>query len=432
MQTLKVFFYILEWKIPNGSDLDNLFSALLSRYETIRLYFALKYGDLYHSLSLRCERMYSAIEEQFGLEGIFLIGLFALLILLIVIIHIKSLFEIFSIPQKEQEANDETFVELEAEKELSLNLIEASVSSDDFLGLHEDYERLKQMMQSHAEKEQKSFEVWQNKQNNKGIPEQKRYIREQISLIVKMMARQVSEAKIAQVLSLRINPKLSQNVILQNIRTIRNFAGLASSGVFSSLPSAKTKPSPSEALHNLCEKGDNSLCLELLQTLTAKYVEDAMQQEGITRQVLLSQAAGYACLTGAFAAFDDAELAQKSYIFATELAPESVNAWCMLGQSYSQQGSDEKASFAYRSVMELADDPYLFKEQIALAKQGLVEYCKNQGMSDKAKDYATSSSRYMAKFGFGLPLSPLEEAAADHIIARQDISESLEILLAEF
>lgn len=414
MPMLCNFFHILEWKIPNQSDWQ----------DTVAL------------ISVKSDKIYARIIEEFGPNGLLVVGLFGLFLGIIIIIYIKAVLDTFRTEKKDSSAmysqeinHEEATAQLEAEKELSLHLIAASENSDDFLGISEDYERLKKTMQKYAQTRQEEFKDWQTTAKIEMTSEKNIHTREIVSTIVKMLARQVSEAKIAQALAHRRRIPIEAETILQTVRSIRDFIGLANAGMFAELPNAKILPQPAEALRLLCEKGDNTLCLELLQKLTSQYVNDAMPDKGITRRLLLAQAANYACLTGNFAAFDDTDLALTSYNFATEVSPENVNAWSRLGDAYMSHGNETKAMFAYQSVIELADS-HTYPQQIANAQNHLAPYYERQGMADKAADFTREAARYYDNYGLEIPLTTLEDAAADHIISRQDISESLEILFS--
>ena len=413
MLVLNSFFHILEWKIPNQADWQSLVSVLTAR----------------------SDKIYARIIDEFGPNGLLVVGLFVLFLVMIVIIYVKVVFD--TLHQEKEDVLDEYISEInqeeaaaqiEAEKELSLSLVAASENSDDFLGVGEDYERLKKSMQKYAKIQQQEFNSWRDKAESKVISATRIRSMEIVSLIIKMLARQVSEPKIAQTLANRLQLELSNEFILQIVRSVRDFIGLANAKMFAELPQAASLPKPADALKLLCEKGDNSLCLELLQKLTSQYVEDATEEKGIARQLLLAQAANYACLTGNFAALDDMELALTSYNFATEISSESVTAWNDLGNAYMAQNNEMKAMFAYQAVMELAD-PYMYEAQIANAKKHLAAYFQKHGVENKASEFAADAAKYYENYGLQEPLTILEEAAADHIISRQDIRESLEILL---
>ncbi len=407
------FSNILTWKIPNGTDWQNWMA-----------YFTAKY-----------EKIYSLIIGEFGPDGLLVVALFAVFLLIIFIIYIKAVIDTFSSdsPQDQldefmAEIDEETAAKLEAEKELSLNLVAASAESDDILGVHEDYERLKDVMQQHAQVQHEQTKTVVDLAKKTQISPEQAHLRELISTIVKMLARQVSDYKIAQTIANRLKPSPDWEDILQAIRMIHDFIGLANTGVFTNLPNAEKLPDATDALRILCDKGDNSLCLELLQKLTSQYIDDAMPESGITRQVLLAQASGYACLTGNFAWFDDMDLAQTSFNFATEISAENVNAWSRLGDIYVAQNNLTKAMFAYQSVMELGEE-HLYDQQLANARFRLASYYRTQGMEEKASAYSEQALEYYKKCGLTEPLTAMEDAAADLIISRQDIGESIEILI---
>jgi tetratricopeptide (TPR) repeat protein len=308
-------------------------------------------------------------------------------------------------------------------------LVAASAESDDILGVREDYERLKGVMQQHAQEQHEQVETAVDLAKKTQISPEQAHLRELVSIIVKMLARQVSDYKIAQTIANRLKPSPDWEDILQVIRMIHDFIGLANAEVFAHLPATEKLPDPADALRILCDKGDNSLCLELLQKLTSQYIDDAMSESGVTRQVLLAQASGYACLTGNFAWFDDMDLAQTSFNFATEISAENVNAWSRLGDIYVAQNNLTKAMFAYQSVMELGE-AHLYDQQLANARFRLASYYRTQGMTEKASTYTDLALEYYKQCGLTEPLTVLEDAAADLIISRQDIRESIEILIS--
>lgn len=411
------FFDVLTWKIPNQTDWQNWVAFFVAKYEKI----------------------HGRIIEEFGPDGVLIVALFALFLVLLCVIYIKAVIDAFrsedqttdQLDEFLSEVDEEAAAQLEAEKELSLSLVEASADSDDILGVREDYERLKEVMQQHAHIQQETIDTEEHKIKEARVSAEQLRLRELMSIIVKMLARGVSEHKIAQSISNRLRPQPEFEDILQAIRSVQDFIGLANAGVFADLPMADKLPKPQDALRILCEKGDNSLCLDLLQKLTSQYVDDAMPEKGITRQMLLAQASNFACLTGNFAWFDDVELAQTSFNFATEISAENVNAWSRLGDAYMRQGNPTKAMFAYQSVMELAE-MFLYEQQLANARHRLAVYYRSEGMNDRAEEYAKAADRYYQICGKDEPLSLLEEAAADLIVTRQEIGESLELLLPPF
>ena len=258
MLFLSRYFNILTWKIPNGTDWQNWVA-----------YFTTKY-----------EKIYGKIVEEYGTDGLAVLALLAIFLFLICIIYIKAIIDAFRPDQPQDqldeflaEIDEQTAAELEAEKELSLNLIAASAESDDILGVHEDYERLKEVMQQHAQEQHEQTKTVADLAKKTQISPEQTRLRELASIIVKMLARQVTDYKIAQTIANRLKPSLDWEDILQTIRMLHNFIGLANSQVFAQLPKAEKLPNPADALRILCEKGDNSLCLELLQNLTSQYID---------------------------------------------------------------------------------------------------------------------------------------------------------------
>jgi tetratricopeptide (TPR) repeat protein len=425
---------ILEWKIPNGTDFDNFILLITAKYE----------------------RLVGHATELFGPNGGLIMVLFFSLIGLIIVIYALSLFNELHASKSddyenyyddEQEfadeqwaAETETFTDipeetvaqfqaqLEEEKEISRNIIAASETSDDFLHISEDYSRLKDIMQRHANNQKGGMSVWHSDANTLVLNEKERAVHLYISPIIQLLGRQVSEPKTAQAVFCRANPPKSEEDVLQTVRSIRDFIGLARYNTFANLPDSRKLPNPAAALAALADKGDNSLCLELLKHLTTQYIDDADAATGIQQKFLFAQAANYACLAGNFAALDDTELALLSYNFASEIAPENVNAWSRIGDVYLNQGNLPKAMFAYQSVLELADTP-MYSQQIANAKAHLAQYYEQQGLTVQAENYREASEKYYEEYGLRTPLSEAEDAAFDVILSRQDINTSLTALL---
>ncbi len=419
----------MTWKIPNGSDVENLWGLL----------------------TMRCSKIYQHILEEFGPNGVFVLALFALFLLIIIFIYIKAVADTFKAGEAEEadaaaepdglfyeftadpdseEISDELRAHLEAEKELSRDLIAASNESDDFLHISEDYSRLKEVMQRHAqEKEEKLAQEKEELVQQETLSPLNRAIRDRTALILKLLGRGVSDAKTAQTLYFHYGDNFSAEDILQQVRSLRDFIGLANAQQFATLPNANALPDARESLQLLAEKGDNSYCLDLLKNLTQQYVSDAGNEKGLTQQMLYAQAANYACLAGNFAGFDDPELAFASYNLATEIFAESVNAWSRLGDAYLLTGNPEKALLSYLSVIELGD-PALNGQQLANAKANLATYYQRQGLAAQAEVYKKESDDYYAQYGLKTPLTPTEQAATDIIIGRQDITDSLATLLA--
>lgn len=433
---------ILEWKIPNLTDWDNFLALLEAKYT----------------------RMFGNVTEMFGSQGNYIIAAFFAFIGLIVIIHMMSLIDTFRPEPKEYEMPNQNAdaeadadadeysavlpadkvedlspevlaqmaAQIEEEKEISRNIIEASETSDDFLHISEDYARLKEIMQRHAQKKTSapmSMQVAQNQTTPvRMLSPQERAVHQYIAPIIKLLGRQVSEYKTAQAVFQRLTPSHEEEDVLQTVRSICDFIGLARHNMFANLPNSRQLPSPNAALSALAENGDNTLCLELLKFLTRQYIEDAEQATGINQKLYFAQAANYACLAGNFALLDDLDLALNSYHFATEITPENVNAWSRLGDVYWQQGSAEKAMFAYQSVLELGDHA-MYGGQIANAKKHLAIYYKQQGLEAQAQDYQASSDRYYAQNGLREPLTEVEDAAYDVVMSRQEISDGLQFLL---
>ena len=422
----------LSWQPPAEADLHNFISLLYAKYEKFQ----------------------SLTEDTFGTSGLLVLFIFALFLLLIIVIYIKSTIDTFRAGKQELEdpnaepdglfytleepqiilANDNditptpnrndgknaedlqesTAIEPEIkpedeedtrqrqkERELSADLIKASEKTADYLNLEQEYNELRQKMQLYAEAEQ--AKISRVSQPNK--PEVQNSV-SVIGIILNMLGRNVSEQKIAQAVYFNFKATMSEEDVLQLIRTVRDFIGLCNAGKFDFLPNSETLPKLKDAVMGLA-KGDYSGSLLLLQALLNNLMEKAETEQNVIQDLTYAMAANCACILGNIARLNDLELAYNSFELATELSPKNVNAWNRLGDLYILENSPEKAMIAYQSVMDVADR-IMYASQVANAQKQLATYYLKQGMENKAAQYKEESENFYNLYGINAPLTASE------------------------
>lgn len=333
--------------------------------------------------------------------------------------------------------------QFEKDEEISRDLVVASQISNDYLHLSEDYLRMKEIMQYHAQTENENLLRWQQKKESspeedsaEPITEEKlsyqptpQKLSELIPLIINLFGRDVSEPKVVQVILHRNQAQEPIENIIQIVRTVHDFIGLSTSRQFDNLPNKKFLPSPEEALFAL-SNGDNSPCLELLKELTKYYIDVAAEQKSITQKLTYAQASHFACMSGNIAGLDDIKLAMNSYTLASELSAKNLNAWSRIGDVYTLQGNQEKAMFAYQTVLEYSDDN-IYGHQVANAKLHLADYYDKLGIDVKAQPLRQEGSDYYKPYGYENDLTEAENQVVSIIErnGRKNLIDSLAKLL---
>lgn len=417
---------ILVWKIPNQDDY-NLFVG----------YLCAKYA-----------RLQSVVYDEFGEDGWYILALFAFFLLLIIIIYIKSIAVTFRAGKEEIEdpdtepdglfytiednhaqniANDNTegggpapsgrFEEEDLDRELSLSLLEASKSTatdEDRSRLDED---VKRRMKIHADAGNAQIKELQHYLENMQSPEAKTAGAapggEIICMIINLLGRGVTTAKISQSLYNGYKDMLSAHDVIRTVQSVCNFIGLCNAGKFDNLPQKRMLPENDAALYAWAN-GDCSLVLILLQAFLNELTDEAETETGTVKDMTCALASNCACIIGDVSVFNDLELAHNSFALATELSSKNVAAWNRLGDVYMRENSPEKAVFCYQNVIDIADT-YLYASELAHAEEQLASYYRRQEVTAKADSLEKQSSAYYAETGIKFPLTEKEVLAYNMI-----------------
>ena len=405
-------------------------------------------------LSNKFEKFHYSIVENFGPNGFYILILFAFFIFLIITIYIKSVIDTFHTAQKLADNNsfendglfytyenqpdadydtDDTYIDnqhaknafakLQSDEELSKNIIEASVTSADFLNISTEYNALKAKMQRHAKQKKEQLQQWQNDHSEELAvlneeQRKKRELHNLIAMILNLLGRGVSQNKIAQAIFFNNQEKYSEFEIIQLIQTLRDFIGLCNAEHFEVLPNRESLPSNQEALYALAY-GNTTPCLTLLQSYLNLLMQQSNNESDMFKDMTYAKAAAIACIMGNIARLTDLELAHNSFELATELSPNSTNAWINLADIYLMKGANEKAMIAYQSVLELGDS-LMYDWQIADAREKLSEYYEKQGMLAKAEEFYKNNLDFYKNCGIRTPLTNLENTSYDIIYKTKD------------
>lgn len=427
-------------------------------------------------INAKLEKIHSLLIQDFGPNGVYIMTAFSGFLLLILIIYIKSVLDTFRIADgktndaglfytaanaasaqngidlgfddnQNEESHDDNRSRLtvfpssddkasardlsfsekrqaaleEKDKELSKYLVESSNTTDDIL-------QLKEQLKRQIQKTQEIQLDWEkNKKNNfeklddatvLSYQQPQESLNELVSLIINMLGRDVTPQKIAQAVYYRNKGETSEETILQSISSVQDFISLCNTGKFSKLPNSETLPDNEKALI-FWAKGDNSLCLELLENLIKQQIDKADTQKGLPKELTYAQAASYACLFGTIAGQNNLELAQNSFELALELAPKNINAWSRCGDIYWQTGNYEKAVYAYQTVSENGDSD-LYAAQIAHARHNLALYYTHIGQTESASLLENESQQYYDDLGIKNDLSSKENDTLEFIAENRD------------
>lgn len=429
--------HIVEWKIPNQDDYNEVSGLLYSKYTHI----------------------HNMIIEQFGPNGWYIIGLFALLLVIIATIYIKSIIDTFRAGEEELSGenpepdglfytieenpiksiandNDDEIVEEdetqsdqkslrssaeELDKELSLNLLRASQNNSDEKEREKLSSNIKKRMKIHSDVENsrlKELKLYlknkpQDKDNDtpKVEPEKENFI----GMIINLLGRGVNIPKINQSLYYHYKNTYELNDILHTVQSVCNFIGLCNSGKFDYLPQRQMLPENDAAIYAWAN-GDYSLALILLQSFLNQLMEQSQEESGIIKDMTHALASNCACIMGDISKLKDIDLAHNSFELATELSPKNVIAWSRLGDIYMLEGALEKAMISYQNVVDIAD-VYLYAAELAHAKQQLALYYKKQEVFTKAEQLEKESKKYYDDTGVYNTLTEKEILAYNTIYA---------------
>ena len=444
---------ILEWKIPNQDDFHNIVS-----------YVGIRYADIH-----------SSVLEHFGENGWYILGIFAFFIVIIFAIYVKSIIDTFRAGHEEMadenaqpnglfysieenpvqyiandndddsnytdsinntdnnfETDDETIDnEVEnkkvlrssaedIEKELSLSLLKFSQENIN----QEEHEKLsndiKKRIKIHADVENSRLKELQLYLKNKPAtdkitPEPKDVVHDNIiRIIINLLGRGVSVAKINQSLYFHYQKSYAVHDIIHTVQSVCNFIGLCNAGKFDYLPQRQMLPENDAALYAWAND-DNSLALILLQSFLNQLMEQSQEESGIIKEMTYALASNCACIMGDIAKLKDIDLAHNSFELATELSPKNVVAWCRLGDMYIENDAVEKAMICYQNVIDIADI-YMYASELAHAKQQLAAYYKKQEVYTKSEQLQNDSKKYYDDSGIYAELTEKEIIAYNVIV----------------
>ncbi len=281
-----------------------------------------------------------------------------------------------------------------------------------------------------SKKENPAFALdWQKSSINKANGNQdsrlvlKKNIRDLICMIVNMLGHNIDELKIAQALMFRCKEDWSEEAILQLVRAIKEFLDLCNQAAFDNVRRLKDLPSDEECILRLIA-GDASYAMALLEALLDDRINQAVALKNADkRHEIFQQAAQYSCCFGTLAEINDAGLAAASFELAIEMCPDSTVAWSRCAEVYRQNGQVEKANWAYRNVLKLAQQNN-DAQQEANANKFLSQYLYDLGDSVKASQLYMQSKNYYDSIGINRPLDRKELEILEQI----DSSDSEKII----
>ena len=428
---MRGFRHILEWKIPNQDDFNNVVAFVHSKYE----------------------RMHSVVTEQFGPHGWIVMALFAFFLLLIIIIYIKSIIDTFKAGNEEiadenaqpdglfytlAEAPGETVANDNGDDEYSEEAPKQLRSTAEELDMELSLKLLKASQEDIDETERnkissdirKRIKVRSDIENTR-IRELNEFIKKQkedadvkinldrkkseniINIIINLLGRGVSIQKINQSLYYHYQNIYDVHDIIHTVQSVCNFIGLCNAGKLDYLPQRQILPENDAALYAWAN-GDYSLTLILLQSFLNQLMEQSQEETGIIKDLTYALASNCSCIMGDIAKLKDLDLAHNSFELATELSPKNVVAWSRLGDIYILEGSPEKAMIAYQNVIDIADT-CLYAGELAHVKQQLSAYYQKQEIMAKASLLQKESAEYYDKTGIFHDLTEKEVIAYDTV-----------------
>lgn len=318
--------------------------------------------------------------------------------------------------------------EEEMEKRLSMDIVQKSKTSDDYLNLKEVlFKQSKNNNDKQAEtKTEKSAETRAGKSavSKPEKPAKVPSLNDEIwdldrtvGVIVNMLARKVSDKKIAQSVNYLNKGADDAEEIIQLVKAVKNFVGYCNTGKFAQLPGRANLPTCEDSLYSLT-MGDNKQCMELMETLLNTQVSLAQRQKGLSKELSYALAADYACTMGTLANLNNYELAINSFELAVELAPKNVNALSRCADLYWQDNNTAKAAEVYQQVLTLADD-VIYPEQKANANVKLAQYYRVSGKMFKADEMEKEGRKFFDEYGVKNPLSDMEKNTIQVLLSDQ-------------
>ncbi len=306
-----------------------------------------------------------------------------------------------------EDESDENFEKIneeqeEMEKKLSKEIVQTSKISDDYLNLKDVLYK-----QSKSNNESKDSEKKETQKKKELTEADVWELWQTTGVIVNMLAHNVSDKKIAQTVYFLNKGVDDAEEIIQLVKAIKSFVGYCNTAKFDQLPGRENLPLCSEALYELAV-GDNSDCMELMESLLNVQVAIAQRQKGLSKDLSYALAADYACTMGTLANLNNYELAINSFELAAELAPKNVNALSRCADLYLQDNNVAKAAQVYQQVLNLADD-VIYPEQKANANLKMAQYLKSSGKMFKADELEKEGRKFFDEYGIRNPLTDKEK-----------------------
>lgn len=239
-----------------------------------------------------------------------------------------------------------------------------------------------------------------------------------LGLIMDMIARGVEELKIAQTIRFRNQGKTSEDEVLQLVESIKEFLRLCQEKKFDLLRNNQKIPSEAEALTHMAQ-GDVSLAMIMLQALIDEKVnKSAAVGIGAKRNALFKEASNLALNFGAISSLEDLNLAVNALELSIELNPQNVRAWNKAADVYYKLGKSEKAIWAYKNLLKMANEEEDMRP-IANAAKMLAAYFAETNNLKKAKELVRVAKEYYDRIGINRRLDQSEIDIVDFIEAKQ-------------
>ena len=309
------------------------------------------------------------------------------------------------------EDNENIDEEEEMEKKLSVDIVQKSKVSDDYLNLKDVLYKQSKDNNSSQKTEQKTKSSAILKQDSVWDLDQT------VGIIINMLAHRVSDKKIAQSIHYLNKGADDPEEIIQLIKAIKNFVGYCNTAKFDALPNRKSLPENKEVLLALAER-DNKPCMELMELLLNAQIALAQRQSGLSKELSYALAADYACTMGTLANISNYELAITSFELALDMAPKNVSALSRCADMYWQDNNAAKAVELYQQVLNLADD-VIYPEQKANANLKLAQYYRTSGKMFKADEMEKDGRKFFDDYGISVPLSDAEKKTSQVLLDEQ-------------
>lgn len=228
-----------------------------------------------------------------------------------------------------------------------------------------------------------------------------------LGLIVDLCERKMDDLKMAQVVMYKNQHLNSEDDIIQTIAAVKYFIFLCTAGRFQKLTVKKVLPQEDAAIFHLAN-GDCSLALVLLEELIDFAIKKAQAlPAGKEQNKAWAKISNYATIFGTLALFCDTHLAEGAFELAIELYPRNVTAWGRLGDTVVRRGDNETAIWAYRNMLNIADDG-IYTQQIANANKMIALYHLEDKHKQNAADLQKAAAAFYDSIDINKPLTKEE------------------------